>query len=62
VTDFKKVYDEILTPLGGVDGVTLRITVEIEAISDEGFSDGKVRTISENARELKFRDSGFESG
>jgi hypothetical protein len=62
VTDFKKVYDEILTPLGNVDGVTLKITVEIEAITDDGFSEAKVRTISENARELKFGDSGFESG
>ena len=61
VTDFKKLYDEILSPLGAVEGVTLRITVEIEAVSDKGFSDAKVRTISENARELKFGDSGFES-
>jgi hypothetical protein len=61
VADFKKLYDEILTPLASVDGVTLRITVDIEAIAPDGFVDGKIRTVSENARELKFGQSGFET-
>lgn len=60
VADFKKLYDEILTPLAAVDGVVLKVTVDIEAIAPDGFSDGKVRTVSENARELKFGQSGFE--
>lgn len=61
VVDFKKLYDEILTPLASVEGVTLKVTVEIEALAPEGFPDNKVRTVSENARELKFGDSGFET-
>ena len=61
VAEFKKLYDEILTPLASVDGVTLKITVDIEAIVPDGFSDGKIRAVSENARELKFDESGFEA-
>ena len=41
--------------------MTLKITVDIEAIVPDGFSDGKIRAVSENARELKFDESGFEA-
>ncbi len=61
-TEFKKLADEILSPLCASPGVTLKISVDIEAIAPDGFDDAKVRTISENARTLKFQTSEFEEG
>ena len=61
-SDFKKLADEILSPLGATPGVTLTVTIEIEATAPEGFDDAKVRTVSENASTLKLEQSGFEEG
>jgi predicted AAA+ superfamily ATPase len=61
-SDFKKLADEVLGPLGATPGVTLNVTIEIEATTAEGFDDAKVRTVSENAATLKFEQSGFEEG
>jgi hypothetical protein len=61
-TDFKKLADEILGPLGATPGVTLNVTVEIEATTPTGFDDAKARTVSENAATLNFEQSGFEEG
>jgi predicted AAA+ superfamily ATPase len=59
-SDFKKLADEVLGPLGATPGVTLNVTIEIEATTTGGFDDAKVRTVSENATTLKFEQSGFE--
>lgn len=61
-SDFKKLADEILAPLAAADGVELKVTVEIEATTADGFDEAKVRTVSENASTLKFEESGFEEG
>ena len=61
-SDFKKLADEVLGPLGATPGVTLHVTIEIEATTTDGFDDAKVRTVSENAATLKFEQSGFEEG
>ena len=61
-SDFKKLADEILGPLGATPGVTLNVTIEIEATAPDGFDDAKVRTVFENAATLKFEQSGFEEG
>lgn len=61
-TDFKKLFDEVLTPLQSAVGVELRVSVEIEATAPGGFDDAKARTVSENAATLKFDESGFEEG
>ncbi|MGI8554828.1 MAG: ATP-binding protein, partial [Pyrinomonadaceae bacterium] len=61
-SDFKKLADEILGPLGATPGVTLSVTVEVEATSPDGFDEAKVRTVSENAATLKFEQSDFEEG
>ena len=53
-SDFKKLADEVLGPLGATPGVTLNVTIEIEATTPSGFDDAKVRTVSENATTLKF--------
>jgi hypothetical protein len=41
-------------------GVTLNVTIEIEATTPNGFDDAKARMVSENAATLKFEQSGFE--
>ncbi|MDF6099542.1 DUF499 domain-containing protein [Gordonia hongkongensis] len=57
--DFKNIADEVLTHLR--DGDTeVTVTIEIEANDPAGFAEGKIRTVSENARTLKFDQSGFE--
>jgi hypothetical protein len=61
-SDFKKLADEVLGPLGATPGATLTVTIEIEATAPDGFDDAKVRTVSENAATLKFEQSGFEEG
>ena len=43
-----------------VEDAQLEITVEVQARSAAGFPEEKVRTVLENARTLKFRQSGFE--
>lgn len=58
--DFKKITDEVLAHLAAVPGVHLTVSLEIEAIAEEGFDEEKVRTVGENARTLKFDQHGFE--
>ena len=60
-SDFKQITDEILTHLAANPGTEVNVTLEIEAISPEGFEESKARTISENANTLKFDQSGFET-
>ena len=51
----------LLPPMPG-RGAKLEITIDIQASKSDGFGEGEVRTISENARVLKFdASSGFEN-
>jgi hypothetical protein len=59
-SDFKKLADEILAPLLAAPGVTLNISVEIQASTAAGFDEAKIRTVSENANTLRFEQTGFE--
>ena len=52
---------EILQPLAAVDGIELEVIVEVRARVVDGFSDEKMRTVSENARALRFAQSVFEA-
>ncbi|MDT0300612.1 Swt1 family HEPN domain-containing protein [Streptomonospora wellingtoniae] len=58
--DFKKIADEVLAHLSAAPGTDLVVRVEIEATNPSGFDETKTRTVSENARTLKFDQSGFE--
>ena len=58
--DFKNVADEILAHLASAPGVTVKVTLEIEATAPDGFDESKVRVVSENAATLKFEQGGFE--
>jgi hypothetical protein len=60
-TDFKKVADEILVHLVADPGATIRIRLEIEAEKGSGFDETQVRTVTENANQLGFKDASFES-
>lgn len=57
--DFNRIAQEVLAHLTG-DGVQLTISLEISATNPEGFSESKVRTVTENARTLRFDQYGFE--
>lgn len=58
--DFKNIAEEVIANLRAADGTTLTVRIEIEATNPTGFEEDKVRTVSENARTLKFDQSGFE--
>jgi len=55
-----QIAEALVAPLQGLDSSVVRMTVEIEATSGEGFPEGVRRTVSENARTLKFEVSEFE--
>ena len=57
--DFKNIADEVLANLRD-EGIKLKVRIEIEAVDESGFDEGKLRTVSENAKTLKFDQSGFE--
>lgn len=58
--DIGNVTREVIDRLAGA-GARLEITIDIQAVKPEGFDEAEVRTISENARVLKFDpSSGFE--
>ena len=55
--DLTRLSQEILQQLAALDGVDLEVTVEVHARREEGFTDDKVRVVSENARTLRFEQS-----
>ncbi|MCF2525903.1 Swt1 family HEPN domain-containing protein [Yinghuangia soli] len=58
--DFANIQQEILAHLEAADGIELEVRIEITAAASAGFSEQQVRTVRENAAQLKFEDSGFE--
>ncbi|MDR3120586.1 MAG: hypothetical protein LBU58_04540, partial [Clostridiales bacterium] len=42
------------------DGAKVKVSLEVEAKTDGGFTQQTVRTVSENCRTLRVRNSGFE--
>lgn len=57
--DLGDIADAVVGQLGRADA-EVTITVEIEATAEGGFSDDVRRTVSENARTLKFETHEFE--
>ena len=58
---FSQAVQEVLTHLSGLTDTDVTVTVDITAVHrGDGFPDGVVRTVTENARTLKFTDAGFE--
>lgn len=54
------IVEEVLQHLTSLAGCEVNITLEISARFGDGFDESTMRTISENARTLKFRNSDFE--
>jgi hypothetical protein len=59
--DVSDITDAIVQQLGRAADTQVSITVEIEATSKGGFDDDVRRTVTENARTLKFDTHEFES-
>lgn len=59
--DFSKMAAEVIQHFSVQYGVTVKITVEIEASSSNGFDASVQRTVKENCGVLKFRLADFES-
>ena len=57
--DFKNIAEEVLAHLRG-GATNLIVRIEIEATDSDGFDEGKIRTVSETAKTLKFDQAGFE--
>lgn len=57
--EFRTISDEVIAHLRE-HGVDLQVRIEIEAVKSSGFDEAKRRTVSENARTLKFDQAGFE--
>jgi hypothetical protein len=58
--DVQKYVEEIIQHLTTVDGARVKVSFEVEAETDEGFTQQTARTISENCRTLRVRDFGFD--
>jgi hypothetical protein len=59
--DFSKMAAEVIQHFSVQYGVTVKITVEIEASSSNGFDAAVQRTVKENCGVLKFRLADFDS-
>ena len=62
IPEFTKIVDEVIGRLAQQTDVSLHVTVTVEAEhkGSDGFADDTVRTISENAKTLRFKDFGWE--
>ena len=58
--DFATIMDEVIQNFTAKFGVDVRISVEIQANSQEGFNESMQRTIKENCNVLKFNSAEFE--
>lgn len=62
IPEFTKIVDEVIDRLAQQTDVRLKVTLQVEAehAAADGFADDTVRTISENAKTLRFKDFGWE--
>jgi hypothetical protein len=58
--DFATIMDEVVQQFTAKLGVNVRISVEIEANSQDGFTESMQRTVKENCNVLKFSSAEFE--
>ena len=58
--DAGQIADEVISHLHGLIGAEVTVTLEIQARVPSGAPDNVVRTVTENARTLKFTSQGFE--
>ena len=58
--EFARVNDEVIKHLAGVAGASVTITVDVDANDMDGFGDDVRRTVTENAKTLRFDSAEFE--
>ena len=58
--DAGEVAENVVQHLAGLVGAKVAIKLEIEAEFPDGVPDDVVRTVTENAKTLKFEQHGFE--
>lgn len=58
--DAGRIADEVISHLSALVGSKVTVSLEITAELEDGASDSLVRTVTENARTLKFTSQGFE--
>ena len=55
-----QIAEEVVSHISGLVGAKVEVTLEIEAEIPEGAPEHVVRTVTENARTLRFKSHGFE--
>ena len=62
VKAFDAILNAVVMELQRTHGAKVKLTLEIEAVADAGFSDNDVSIVRDNARQLKFKSesTGFE--
>jgi predicted AAA+ superfamily ATPase len=58
--DAGKIAEEVIAHIASLIGADVTVRLDIEAIVPTGVPDNVVRTVTENARTLKFTSQGFE--
>jgi hypothetical protein len=58
--DAGRIAEEVIAHLATLPGAEVRVTLEIAASLPDGAPENVVRTVTENARTLKFASQGFE--
>ncbi len=58
--DAGEIAENVIQHLSGLSGANVEVRLEIQASVPEGVPDEIVRTVTENARTLKFGNHGFE--
>ncbi|MAT52642.1 MAG: hypothetical protein CMK32_15795 [Porticoccaceae bacterium] len=58
--DFATIIDEVVQQFTSKLGVNVKISVEIEATSQDGFNESMQRTVKENCNVLRFNSAEFE--
>jgi hypothetical protein len=60
IRDLQKYLDEVITHLSSEEGCDVELSLEVNAQAPDGFSQGTIRTVSENCRTLRVDTFGFE--
>lgn len=62
VKAFDAILNAVVLELQRTPGAKVRLTLEVEAEAPEGFADGEIGVVRDNARQLKFKaeSTGFE--
>jgi hypothetical protein len=62
VKSFDSIFNPVVMELQRTQGAKVRLTLEIQAEAPNGFPEGEVGVVRDNARQLRFKaeSTGFE--